>query len=175
MFPNPLHPAIVHFPIVLAFLLPVAALLALLQIRRGVDGRRAWIWVVLLAAGLFGSSLVAVETGEDQEEIVEEVVSESAIHEHEEAAERLRLMSGIAFLLCGAGLVAGRAGTVGRWAGTAAALVTVLAAINTGGTGGALVYEHGAAAAYTGAGAAARSGRTADREAEDDRDDDHQD
>ena len=41
MIPEPLHPAVVHFPIVIAIFLPLVALAALAYIRRGVDGRRA--------------------------------------------------------------------------------------------------------------------------------------
>ena len=35
MLPDPLHPAVVHFPIVLVFLVPIAAVLAVWVIRRG--------------------------------------------------------------------------------------------------------------------------------------------
>jgi len=42
MLPNPLHPAVVHFPIVLALLLPIFAIGALWTIRRGARPRRAW-------------------------------------------------------------------------------------------------------------------------------------
>ncbi|MGD8279350.1 MAG: hypothetical protein PVH00_15035, partial [Gemmatimonadota bacterium] len=69
MLPQPLHPAIVHFPIVLAFLLPVAAVSALIAMRRGASGRRVWAPVGLLAALLFLSAWVAVKTGQDQEDV----------------------------------------------------------------------------------------------------------
>ena len=42
MLPDPLHPAVVHFPIVLMFLLPLAALAALWYGRRHPEGRAAW-------------------------------------------------------------------------------------------------------------------------------------
>lgn len=35
MLPQPLHPAVVHFPIVLAVLLPVVTLAGILAVRRG--------------------------------------------------------------------------------------------------------------------------------------------
>ena len=40
MIPEPLHPAVVHFPIVLVVLLPLAAMTALLLIRRGEEARK---------------------------------------------------------------------------------------------------------------------------------------
>src|SRR5512146_2865702 len=67
MLPNPLHPAIVHFPIVLAFLLPIFSFGALWAIRRGARFRRAWGIPLALSAALALSSWVAVETGEGQE------------------------------------------------------------------------------------------------------------
>jgi uncharacterized membrane protein len=39
MLPDPLHPIVVHFPIVLVVLLPAFAIGALLVIRRGGGGR----------------------------------------------------------------------------------------------------------------------------------------
>jgi uncharacterized membrane protein len=60
MLPNPLHPAIVHFPIVLAFQLPIFALGALWAIRHGARFRRAWLVPVALSAALVLSSWVAV-------------------------------------------------------------------------------------------------------------------
>src|SRR5512134_1820528 len=86
MLPSPLHPAVVHFPIVLVFLLPVAALAALWAIHRGSRPLRAWLVPTGVAAALALSSWVAVETGEQQEDKAEAAVSESLIHSHEEAA-----------------------------------------------------------------------------------------
>lgn len=149
MIPEPLHPAVVHLPIVLMILLPAVAIAALLLIRRGVEARRAWIPVVAFAAVLSASAWVATETGEAEEDAVEAVVPESAIHEHEEAAETFLLGSLGTLLLLGAGLLNGPIGRTGRVAGTTAALLLVLAGVQVGRLGGELVYEHGAASAYT--------------------------
>lgn len=51
MLPNPLHPAVVHFPIVLAVLLPLFVIGALWAIRRGAAPLRAWS-LPLAMAGL---------------------------------------------------------------------------------------------------------------------------
>ena len=68
MLLDPLHPAVVHFPVVLAFLLPLFAAGALWAIRRGAAPRRAWLLPIAGAAALALSAWVAVETGEAQTE-----------------------------------------------------------------------------------------------------------
>ena len=113
MFPDPLHPAVVHLPIALAALAPLAALLAAVAIRLDWLPARAWLAVVLLQALLAGSAWLAIETGEDQEEKVEEVVGERHIHDHEEAAERFLAVAIAAGLVSSAGLLGGRMGTAG--------------------------------------------------------------
>lgn len=148
MLPEPLHPALVHFPIALAAILPIVAIVSLVLIQRRRSPTRSWIWVVIAAALLFGSAWIAARTGEAQEERVEEIVPESALHEHEEAAELFLILSGVSVLLFAAGLARGRAGSIARYAGVAAALVLVTAGYRVGSLGGDLVYEHGAAQAY---------------------------
>lgn len=149
----PLHPVVVHFPIVLAVLLPISAAAALWAIRKGTTPRRAWIVPVLMAVALAASALVAVKTGESQDERVEQVVPEQPLETHEEAAETfLTLASGLALLLA-AGLVRGRVGGIARGLGTAGAVALVAVAAYVGHSGGKLVYEYGAASAYTDGGA----------------------
>ena len=84
---NPLHPAVVHFPVVLAFLLPLFVAGGFWALRRGVAPRRAWLLPTIVAGAIAVSAWVSVETGEAQDERVERVVSESAIEAHEELAE----------------------------------------------------------------------------------------
>jgi hypothetical protein len=111
MLPNPPHPAVVHFPVVLAVLLPFCAAGALWAIRRGTTPRRAWVIPVALSLALAGSAWVAVETGEAQDERVERVervVAERLLEAHEEAAELFLALSGGLTLLVVAGLVGGR-------------------------------------------------------------------
>ncbi|HET6579316.1 MAG TPA: transglutaminaseTgpA domain-containing protein [Gemmatimonadales bacterium] len=160
MLPDPLHPAIVHFPIVFMFLLPVAAASALWAIRRGGSPRRAWAIPSGLALALTLSAWLAVETGESQEERVEDRVSDGALHPHEEAAERFLLLSGVLLLVSGAGLLGGRAGRSARLVTVVGAVGLAAAGTQVGHTGGKLVYQYGAASAYTqaeaGSGDAAR-------------------
>jgi uncharacterized membrane protein len=153
MLPEPLHPAIVHFPIVLMFLLPLAVAGALWYRRRDAETRTPWVLTTLLAGALAASAWVAVETGEGDEDRVERVVPEGALECHEEAAERFLALSGGVFLLAGAGLLRGRVGSAARLATGAGALGLVVAGTLVGHSGGSLVYQHGAAAAYAQPGA----------------------
>lgn len=155
MLPNPLHPAVVHFPMALVVLLPIFAVVALVAIRRGASPRKAWAIPVAVAATLALSAFVALRTGEAEEDRVEGIVSERIIHEHEEAAERFLVLSGVLLVVATAGLLPGVAGTAGRLVGTAGALGLVLAGVQVGNAGGELVYRHGAASAYTQEAAAA--------------------
>ena len=148
MIPNPLHPAVVHFPVVLAVLLPLAALIALIVVARGANGTRTWLVPAALAVGLAIASFVAVRTGEAQEERVEEVVAERPLHGHEEAAERFLLLSGIVAGIALLGLARGNVGTAARWVATAGALAVLVAGYQVGRSGGELVYQHGAASVY---------------------------
>jgi uncharacterized membrane protein len=148
MLPDPLHPAVVHFPIALAWLAPGLAVLTLVAIRRGSLPSRAWAGVVLFQALLAASAWLALETGEDQEERVERVVAERHIEEHEEAAQRLLVASVAALGVSGAGLLGGSLGGAGRIATIAVGIGALAAASLVGRSGGELVYRHGAASAY---------------------------
>jgi uncharacterized membrane protein len=148
MLPDPLHPAVVHFPIVLTFLLPLAALGALWYGRRHPGTRGGWLLTVALSAALSPSAWLAVETGERDEEGVERVVPEAAMERHEEAAERFLLLSAGVLLIAGAGLLRGRVGAAARLATAAGSLGLVVTGALVGHSGGELVYRHGAAAAH---------------------------
>jgi uncharacterized membrane protein len=148
VIPDPLHPALVHFPIVLAMLLPLIAVGALWAIRRGARPLRAWGAVTAVAAALALSSWVAVETGEREEETVEAVVPERALESHEEAAEAFMGLAGVLLLVTAAGLARGTVGRAARALGTVGAIALVGAGWRVGHTGGELVYRHGAASAY---------------------------
>ena len=149
MFGMPLHPLVVHFPIVLTFLLPISVLVALWAIRKGTTPRRVWAVPVAFAAALSLSAFVAVETGEDEEDRVERVVGKAAMHGHEEAAERFLVLSGVLLVVSGAGFLPRTMGRAARLVTGAGAIGLVAAAAQVGHSGGTLVYEHGAASAYT--------------------------
>jgi len=148
MFGLPLHPLVVHFPIVLVVLLPISVAIALWAVRKGATLRRAWAVPLAFAAALTLSTWVALQTGEAQEERVEDVVGEAALHGHEEAAERFLVLSGVLLLVSAVGLVPGSVGRAARFVTAAGALGLVVAGAQVGHSGGALVYRHGAASAY---------------------------
>ena len=149
MLPDPLHPAIVHFPIVLVFLLPIFAIGAIWAIRRGSAPRRTWAVPVALSVALTVSAWVAVQTGESQEDKVENIVPDAAMDAHADAAELFLTLSGVLVLVVGAGLMPGVVGRSARIAGAAGALGLVVMGARVGHSGGKLVYTHGAASAYT--------------------------
>ncbi len=150
MLPEPLHPAVVHFPLAVAVILPISAVVAIWAIHRGAAPLRAWAVPAALAVALTGSAWLALQTGEAEEERVEAYVPEAAVHEHEEAAERFLLLSGVVALVAGLGLLSGSAGAAARLVAFAGTVAVVVAAVQVGAAGGALVYEHGAAQAYVG-------------------------
>ncbi len=148
MLPDPLHPALVHFPIVLALLAPLLAAGFLWAIQSGRLPARAWLAVVVLQAVIFGSAWVTAETGEEEEERVERVVREDPIEEHEEAAEWFIWIAAVTLPIAGAGVLNGSPGTGARVLAVVGTVLTALAVARVGHTGGELVYRHGAALAY---------------------------
>jgi uncharacterized membrane protein len=148
MLPSPLHPAVVHFPIVFAVLLPVSAFVALWTIRRGAAPFRARAVPLGLAVALTGSAWVALQSGEAEEDRVKGYVAEAPLHEHAEAAERFLVLAGVVPLVAVLGLRSGSVGAAARLVASAGTLAVLLAGIQVGSVGGKLVYERGAAQAY---------------------------
>jgi uncharacterized membrane protein len=141
--PDPLHPAVVHFPIV--FIL-VGAVLAGAAV---VWKRFALLAAVCLALAAV-SSIVAVETGhkEKRDEIaVPEGEGRKVLHKHEKDGEATRnLALGAAGLAGLAALARRRWPVVARTIAVVTAVVALLAAlrvVETGRTGGELVYHYG--------------------------------
>lgn len=147
MLPEPLHPVLVHFPIVLTtLLLPVGVLAAIASYRR--PGRRPWLPMVALASLTLGAALIAQQAGEREEDRVEPWVGETAIEHHEERAARFVWSLGAVFGLSLVGFVSGGVGRAARWLTVAAVLPAAASLFLVGESGGDLVYKHGAAAAY---------------------------
>lgn len=148
MLPNPLHPAVVHFPVVLAVLIPLVALGALWAIRSGARPLRAWGVTTAVAAVLALSAWVSVETGEDQEEKVEDVVGESRLDAHAELGQTLLFTSAGVLVVIALGLMPGKAGRAARVAGAVGTLAVAAVAVRVGHSGGQLVYKYNAASVY---------------------------
>ncbi len=150
----PLHPKLVHLPIALAVLMPLLSLGLLAAWWRGLLPRRTWVVAITLQAVLVGSGFLALETGEGDEERVEQVVPEAAIEAHEEAAQVFMLgAGGVLVLALAAGLIRRERAARGV-AGLAAVgtLVVLALGYRVGQAGGELVYQHGAASAFATAG-----------------------
>lgn len=144
------HPKVVHIPIALGVLMPlIAGGLALAWWREWLPWR-AWVVAVGLQAVLLVSGIVAVRTGEAEEERVERIVAESLIEAHEEAAEAFVWSSGavLVVMLAAAALGSKRSGLPIAAVATLGTLVVLGLGYRTGQAGGSLVYEHGAAQAY---------------------------
>ena len=141
--PNPLHPAIVHFPIVLIFL---GALLSTLSIftRRGALPQFAAVTLILAA----GAAQIAINTGGDQADAVLQRMPEAKplILVHAEWAEWVRNVSVIAAISAVLALAFYRVKNVRR----VLAFITTLIAgaacycvYQAAAHGGAMVYQHG--------------------------------
>ncbi|MDQ7008608.1 MAG: hypothetical protein Q9Q40_15410 [Acidobacteriota bacterium] len=145
------HPKVVHLPIALGVLMPLIAASLALAWWRSFLPKRAWLVAVALQTMLVLSGFVAMRTGEAEEGKVEPIVGESVLEAHEEAAEAFVWTSAAVLLLFvgaailrreGASLALAVAATIGT-------LVVFGLGYRTGEAGGSLVYEHGAASAYT--------------------------
>lgn len=144
------HPKIVHLPMALSVLLPVIAAGIVVAWWRGWLPARAWILVVALQAVLVGTGLLAMKTGEQDEEIVEAVVAEALVETHEEAAEAFVWGGGLLLGIMLVSLATSRR-RIGLPLATLATLGTVVVlalGVRVGHAGGVLVYEQGAAAAH---------------------------
>jgi uncharacterized membrane protein len=142
--PSPLHPAVVHFPIVLILLGSVVAVAAVFIRRWHLPGTAA----ALLVLGALGS-IVAAQTGKHEGELVggETPAIESILEQHENWAERTQTAAVIVALLAAGAALATRWPGVTRTLSVltaASALVATWCVVQTGHYGGQLVYRHGA-------------------------------
>lgn len=147
------HPKLVHVPIALGVLMPlVAGGLALAWWRNWLPWR-SWLVAVALQAVLLTSGVAALRSGEAEEDRVERFVPERFIEAHEEAAEAFVVASGVVLgvMLLAAVLGARRYGLPVAALATAGTVIVLGLGYRTGQEGGNLVYEHGAAQAYSNA------------------------
>jgi uncharacterized membrane protein len=147
MFNLPLHPLVIHFPIVLGTLFPIVGILFWWGIKEKVVPQKLWSLVVIFAFIYTVSSVVAVELGEIDEEIVEEIVSERVIEEHEEAGELIPWVGGTLFIVSMIGYIRKKSDRL-RLTLAILSLLAVYPLIETGHTGGKLVYKYGAVIAH---------------------------
>lgn len=146
----PLHPVFVHVPIGIASILPLVLIYLLWGQRRGTLPATAWWIGVGLAALMAGGAVVAIRTGEAEEDRVERIVPEAALEAHEEAAEAFQVaaIATAALALLGALVKAAKPSAGLRSVALAASIVALALVVRAGHAGGLLVYEHNAGAAY---------------------------
>lgn len=149
LIPSPLHPAVVHLPIAFALLTPIFAGGALVAARRGVKPVRAWSLSAAMFLALTASAWVAIETGENEEDRVERVVSEGTLDTHERAADQFLWLSAALAAVAAGGLLSGRMGASARVLATVGSVLLLPAGYRVGHSGGTLVYTHNAASAYS--------------------------
>ncbi|NOY90645.1 MAG: hypothetical protein GXP55_05490 [Deltaproteobacteria bacterium] len=164
-----LHPQLVHLPLALAVLMPFfAAVVAWAWWRKKLP-RAAWFLVLGMQVLLAGGAFAAKQAGEEAEERVEHVVAEQVIEEHAEAAEAFVVAAAVTtlpFLL--AAFVRKESVALGLAAvSSLSSCVPLVLAILAGQSGGALVYEHGAANAYIDAAGSQAATRSADDDDDD--------
>ncbi len=142
--PEPLHPAVVHFPVVLIVLGCAAAWVAVF-VRKG---NVPWFAAVLLTLGAAGA-WVAKATGKADGGLLENLTPpmEFLLDAHQDWAERTVVAATITALVAIVAAALPRFPRLARNLAVAAALVAGVAAwavYETGHRGGALVFEHGA-------------------------------
>lgn len=146
----PVHPLIVHFPIVLTFILPILIIVFAYLIKNNKATPKSWLIIIGLQLAVVVTGYISLETGETEEHTVEKVVSKNIIHEHEEAAEIFVGSTVLALVLSiGAFFIRKEIGFPVKLGVAAVTIVSCYLAYRTGMLGGELVYKHGAASAYT--------------------------
>ena len=168
------HPKVVHIPMALGVLMPLIAAGLLVAWWRGWLPARAWALAIALQAGLFVSGLVAMNTGEAEEDRVEQVVPDPAIEAHEHAAEAFTWAGGavLAIMALAGNLATRRAGLPIAAAATLGTLVVLGLGYRTGQAGGSLVYRHNAGQVYAAAGGGAGDAPRATADTKEEVDDD---
>lgn len=158
----PLHPAVVHIPLVLALAVPLVLAWLARRSYKGGATRRAWAMAVALQATILAGGLVALRTGESEEERVGATVGEWPLEMHERLATTFVIAAGALLAIVVAGMAAPRIGRLLAPVGLVASLAVATLGISTGHAGGALVYRQGAAQAPTSAPGQTEAGRADD-------------
>lgn len=164
------HPKLVHVPIALGVLMPLVASALALAWWRGWLPRRVWVLAIGLQAVLLGSGVLALRSGEADEDRVERIVSEQYIERHEASAQAFVWASGavLALMLVAGGMGSRRAGLPVAALAAVGTLVVLALGYRAGQGGGDLVYRHGAAQAYTNSSPVSGSAGEPSRGSEDD-------
>ena len=145
----PFHPVIVHFPIALTFILPLLILVFAFMIKQNKMSPQAWLIIIGLQLMTTVTGYVAMESGEEAEDVVEKVLDKKLIHEHEERAEIFVGSTVVSLVLSVAAFFLRKEFQfILKLAVCLISLVSGFLVYRTGESGGELVYRYGAASAY---------------------------
>jgi len=146
----PWHPKLVHLPIALSVLMPLLAGGLAASLWFGWFKRRVWLIALLGQLLLVASSFAAMQTGEEEEELVEDIVGEAHLEAHAEAADVFFwvAVAVLAMMVVVHLLPSERAAKWAAIAATAGAIAVTFLAVRVGEAGGELVYKYGAANAH---------------------------
>lgn len=144
LLPDPLHPAVVHFPIVLVLLGTAAALGSVFWRGPGLRPLTA----ILLVTGAV-AAWAAVETGETDGGLLDlnDPRAEALVDAHQEWAQHTLMTAVVAAVAAVAASVSRRWPRISRGFTLATALFALTATwmvVETGHRGGTMVYRHGA-------------------------------
>ena len=145
----PLHPALVHIPIGVAFVLPCPAVVVAIAIGKGKLPKTAWLVVVGLQVIVLAGGIASVRTGEEDRRRTVMLVGSANLDPHEEAGDAFNVSAGVSLALGIASFFpGGTIANVGRAATVLASSACTYFAYSAGHSGGGLVYQFGAASAY---------------------------
>lgn len=146
----PFHALIVHFPLALSVILPVLMLVFILMIKKNKMSHHAWLIILGLQFATTITGYIAMDAGENEEDLVEKIVDKRIIHEHEEAAEVFVGSTVVVLVLSLAAFFLRKEVQFPVYLGVCfLSLISVYLGYKTGSLGGELVYRYGAAGAYS--------------------------
>lgn len=142
MLPDPLHPAVVHFPIVLMYIAPFVTAFVLWRLSRTESRSTTWLIVPVLLAAVTISGFVAKQTGEEGEELAEEIVDHDVIERHEDQGKQFVWFALATVVIAAAGFASGPVGSSLRILTLVMTIVGAVLVTRTGYSGGTMVYDH---------------------------------
>ncbi len=148
----PLHPAVVHLPLALTFVLPALIIVFIWAIRSGKMSREMWVVIVGLQLLITASGYISLELGETDEEKVSKVAGILLMQTHEQTAE---IFVGTTVVSLAVGVVAiflqAQFQIYARLGVLVLSLISCVFAFKTGQLGGEIVYAQNGASVHSNA------------------------